>query len=358
MHITIKALLIASITLVFHTCNGQIKKDIKDSSKLVDQSIIQLDLKANLIFHDQKNRYWFISREKGIYQYDGKNLMLLTAEDGLLSDQIISVQEDKQGHLYFDTPEGVFVYTGQSFTTLESITGEATKGQWILEEDDLWFSMGWDKKGPYRFDGEQLYQLEFPKNEMEDGFYAKYPNVAHSPYGIYTIFKDSQGHLWFGTADLGIYHFDGQTISWMYEQQLTETEGGGAFGIRSIAEDPTGYFWICNTHFKYKVLPSISKQEGLAPLHYERTTGFKFDKTPYFLSMTTDNDGNIWMVTYDSGVWRNDGQTLQHYPIKQGEKEILLNSIYKDQHGVLWLATVDYGAYKYNGENFEKYILK
>jgi len=44
----------------------------------------------------------------------------------------------------------------------------------------------------------------------------------------------------------------------------------------------------------------------------------------YFLSITEDNKGELWMVTYGSGIWRYDGKTTTHYPIKDGEKVITL----------------------------------
>ena len=57
----------------------------------------------------------------------------------------------------------------------------------------------------YRYDGKSLHRLEFPKTKVGDEHIAKYPrskfpNVKYSPYDVYSIFKDSKGHLWFGTA--------------------------------------------------------------------------------------------------------------------------------------------------------------
>ncbi len=61
--------------------------------------------------------------------------------------------------------------------------------------------MGWDsKRGPYRYDGEHLYHLEFPKTAQADTFHAKYPQATYDPYGIYSMYKDRAGHMWFGTA--------------------------------------------------------------------------------------------------------------------------------------------------------------
>ncbi len=43
------------------------------------------------------------------------------------------------------------------------------------------------------------------------------------------------------------------------------------------------------------------------------------------------------MVSYNNGVWRNNGKELIQYPIKDGERNIPLFTIYKDNQGDLWI---------------------
>ena len=42
-------------------------------------------------------------------------------------------------------------------------------------------------------------------------------------------------------------------------------------------------------------------------------------------------------------------------PIKDGDKNVNLFSIYKDHSGDLWLGTHNGGAYRYNGVGFERF---
>jgi hypothetical protein len=194
---------------------------------------------------------------------------------------------------------------------------------------------------------------------MEVEFYSKYPNATYNPYGVYYIYKDSKRNIWFGTSNLGIYKYDGNTISWMYEKHLTETPEGGSFGIRSIIEDKDGYIWVCNPNYKYKILTDSTKTNELKPINYQRVFGVENKRLEslYFPSMTLDNNGDLWMVSYDNGVWRNNGNELIHYPIKDGDIDVLLFSIYKDNQGTLWLGTHNAGVYKYNRQLFEKFEL-
>ncbi len=73
------------------------------------------------------------------------------------------------------------------------------------------------------------------------------------------------------------------------------------------------------------------------------------------MSIAQDDKGDIWMATYDAGVWRYDGQKITHYPVKNGEYGVLIFSIYKDNQGVLWLGTFNAGALRFNGESFQPF---
>jgi ligand-binding sensor domain-containing protein len=358
MRIAESIVLVLIISSIISSCAGQGKTNTENTElqkDVIGEVVSELALNTHLIYQDKNHNYWF-GNDTEIYKYDGKTLLLFTLKDGLISNKIIGIQEDKLGNIYFDTPEGVSKFNGQQFKTLEVIKGHAKNNIWKSEQDDLWFRIGWDKKGPYRFDGKNLFHLEFPKSKIEDNFYAKYPNISYNPYSIFSMYKDSKGNIWFGTADLGVYQFDGNQIRWMHEEHLGTTPEGGAFGIRSIIEDKEGCFWICNTNYKYKILPdSNSNDKQLTLLNYKREKGVidKNEEVLYFMSMVLDNKGILWMVNND-GVWKNNGQELVQFFINDGKSDISPSSVYKDNKGDLWFGTRSDGIYKYNGMIFEK----
>ena len=365
----IHTLLLIGILTIVSSCHGQNASENRSNSTSQDESntitlgktVPEMLGGVTVIFQDQQNNYWFGGNDKGVYRYDGKNLVLFTKNDGLCSHSIAGIQEDKFGNIYFDTSTGVSKFDGQKFTTLSVIDSNSSNNEWSLEPDDLWFRLGTDNNGPHRYDGKSLYPLTFPKPDLVDEFYSKYPNASYNPYGIYTMYKDRKGRMWFGTASLGVCRYDGKSLSWLYEKQLTETPGGGDFGIRSIIEDQDGYFWFCNTRYRYEILPTSTVSNGTSRIDYNRKEGvFKSgnnaeDDISYFMSFAEDNKGDLWMVTYNDGVWRNNGKELIHYPIKDGDSDVLLFSIYKDNQGVLWIGTHEMGVYKFNGKKFEPF---
>lgn len=321
--------------------------------------VSSLDETIYIVFQDANKNYWFGSNGNGVYRYDGKTIVHFTTKDGLCHPQIRQIQEDKSGNIFFTTTAGISKFDGQKFTTLPVVKSK----EWKLGPDDLWFTGLSGENGPCRYDGKTLYQLEFPKHYLADEFYELYPSAGYSPYDIYTIYKDSKGVVWFGTSNFGVCRFDGTTLSWMYEKHLTETPQGGQFCIRSIFEDKAGKFWICNTSYRYKMFPTSTAKEDRTLIDYEREAGINTIEPEdglgliYFMSIVEDNQGDLWMASYDQGVWRYDGKNTTRYRIMDGSKELTLFSIYKDLQGDIWLGTHEKGVYKFNSSTFEKFVL-
>lgn len=365
---TLSRILLLSLLTILALCNGHNASPVsydaryeQVSSKAIGETVSELGKSIWIIFQDKKDNYWFGSDGQGVYRFDGKSIIRFSTKDGLPDNRIRGIQEDKSGNVFITSLEGISKYDGQAFTTLTLPVLETHA--WMLDSNDLWFSIlgkpGQD--GPYRYDGTSLHHLRFPKHYLEDEFYAKNPNPLFSPYEVYTIYRDGKGHLWFGTAALGVCRYDGKSLSWMYERELTETPSGGSFGIRSIIEDREGKFWFCNTRYRYNILPTSSTEQGRTLVNYNREKGIDNLKAPdgedliYFMSAIEDKKGELWMVSYKNGVWRYDGQSIAHSSVKDGAKDITLFSIYKDNHGDLWLGTHDAGAYKFNGKTFENF---
>lgn len=138
---------------------------------------------------------------------------------------------------------------------------------------------------------------------------------------------------------------------------MTEFRNGGANGVRSIVEDKNGYFWF-NTEYRYSVYESKStksntfynRQKSIGSLD-----GLNQGIINEYLSIIKDNNENLWIATYQNGVWKYDGKKVTHFEVKKGSKDITVFSIYKDNGGNIWLGTHENGAYKYNGVSFEKF---
>jgi hypothetical protein len=240
-----------------------------------------------------------------------------------------------------------------------------------LGPDVLWFKCGGEKPHAIYYDGQSLRTLKIPTTADGDAHYAKYPrskypNARYSPYDAYTIYTDTRGNVWFGTASLGACRFDGKTFAWVSERELAFNEKDNrTFGTRSIIEDRDGKFWITTTRHRFDMYPPPTPPTGPAT---EGAGGLRYIKTPglahgadgadedytFIMSMTKDKAGDLWMATYGAGVWRYDGKTLTNYPVLVDGQPITVFSIYRDRQDGLWLGTHEHGVCKFNGKSFEK----
>ncbi len=357
-------LLVSIVNVALLSCNGQATSQTDKNSKNEEfntygASVSNLSDSIMTIFQDNNNNYWFGSNGQGVYKYDGKSLIQFTTTNGLISNEISGIQEDKVGNMYFDTQKGVSRFDGKIFNTL--IASDTSANTWKMNPDDLWFKGNWNKNGVYRYDGKILHYLKFPESPRAKELIKQFPNMSWSPYGIYSIYEDKKGNIWFGTSNLGVYRFDGKNLSNLYEDQLTNTPSGGSFGIRSIFEDSDGKFWLSNSAYRYTIYPLVSNDTDKNTIKYKREKGIPNLKTEdgtnrmYFLSITEDNNNNLWTSTYEMGVWRYDGKNIKQYPVKAITTSITASSIYKDKKGDLWLVTHTLGVFKLKGEVFEKF---
>ncbi|MBT8229926.1 MAG: hypothetical protein KJO50_06665, partial [Bacteroidia bacterium] len=237
----------------------------------------------------------------------------------------------------------------------------ATHSDWKLETGDLWFRMGWNNDGPFRYDGDKLYALKFPPIPRADSFYMKFPNASWSPYDLYSLYRDHHGHIWFGTSALGVCRYDGNSLAWFYQADLSKANNGGDFGFRSMIEDDKGNYWINNSRYQFRFKSGYKEDNGEHKLIYEKEEGVGFKKEdnklffPFFMSMVQDDKGFIWGASYNDGVWCFDGNSLKHYPVRINGKMVDLFSMYKDNHGVIWVVSHKEGLFRLKGNDFIKF---
>lgn len=340
---TTRGLHILAALAVFSACaTGQEKKPPAVKGEVVTE----LGKSVMYVFQAKNNDYWFGSNDRGVYRYDGKTLVNFSTKDGLASNRIRGIQEYKAGAVYFTTYEGISKFDGKSFETLAA-PAEADPRGWKLRADDLWFVGPPDAGVVFRYDGKAMHRLEFPKTKLGDEHFekmprAKVPNAVYSPYDVYCIVRDSEGHLWFGSTCVGVCRYDGQSFDWLTDPTLVEAP------VRSILEDTKGHFWFTHTgHAPFDGFRAVSDFGKLRKWTEGTIVGG--------LSVLEDGDGKLWTAALGAGVFKHDGKKKVGYPIKEGDTAIEVFAVYEDTRGDLWLGTHNGGAYKFNGKAFEKW---
>jgi hypothetical protein len=347
-------ILYLTVLTILTSCNGQTttqKVNAVEQSDPISKNDPLKELSKNImvVFQDSKNNYWFGSWKDGLYKY-------FTTEDGLLGNRIEDIKEDKLGNIYINTTNGLCRFSGERFAAVKETA--SADNDWKLSPDDIWFK---NSGGVYRFDGKHLFRLELPKTKLGEEYILKNPSQPN-PYGIYCIYKDSKGNIWFGTATLGVCRYNGKSFDWISELDITEMHNGPANGVRSIAEDKNGDFWF-NTEYRY----SVYNKNPATPKDIDNTTfydriksigcldGKKDGDLNEYLSIIKDNNNDLWIATYLQGVWKYDGEKINHYPVQVSSKNISIYCLFKDNNGAIWLGTEGNGVFKFKGKEFEKF---
>lgn len=103
------------------SCNGQAttQSEISTNSISIGDTVNELGKEITLVYQDKKDNYWFASKNDGVYKYDEKIIIHFTTKDGLTSNSIGEIKEDKSGNIYFTTDNGICKFNGKIFIALK-----------------------------------------------------------------------------------------------------------------------------------------------------------------------------------------------------------------------------------------------
>jgi ligand-binding sensor domain-containing protein len=163
---------------------------------------------------------------------------------------------------------------------------------------------------------------------------------------------------------MGAFRYNGKSFDWILQKDVVEIfnePSEGSNGVRSIIEDKEGYFWF-NSKYRYKIYDTKKTSVNNSDSTFyrrEKSIGSLDGKNDgnlvEYLSISKDDNNELWIATYNNGVYQYNGKQITHFMVKDGSKEINLFTIYKDNQGNLWLGTPETGAYKFNGKTFERF---
>ena len=309
---------------------------------------------VNRIFQDSKGIYWF-GTNTGAYRYDGKHLARFTTKDGMTQDQVLDIQEDGSGNIWFSTGGyGVDRFDGQHITAYK--VGEnglpvvpIGKGP-QADAGDVWFAAG---GGAFRYRQYSLSYLPFSVGEGASTS-APLPPYLFSTYGVYVTFKDSKGGIWFGTQSMGVCRYDGRNFTWLSGKGLN----GAA--MRAIWEDRDGVLWFGNNgkglvRYDGSTLTNITDEAGLGNPEFFRSGRSGPSSLARVWAITEDRDGNLWIGTYDAGIWRYNERELKQYTTKEGLPDLAVQALLIDRDGKLWVGTKKGGLSIFDGKGFSPF---
>lgn len=252
------------------------------------------------IITDSKGFMWF-GTVNGLYRFDGYRFKLYESRDDdqstLASNTIHKLFIDDEGVFWVITRAGLCQYNPK-LDKFERINIKGMSPELDIR-DSLYLSEGHYLFATY---GHGLFKVNLASRQTLENIVPvnftkpnKFPEIKRTPNeylktsGVYKIFRDSKGEIWFGTYD-GITRFNPQTDVWHH----TKVGQGNQNAVLNIIELENGQMWTIS----FVGIAKYDKEDNtFEPLFS--------DERVYIAT----NIGNSFFYSTDSGLHLYDAET-------------------------------------------------
>ncbi len=268
----------------------------------------------------------------------------LSTEDGLSQNTVFTIEQDRQGFLWFGTKVGLNRYDGYGFKTFthdpyapDTLSEAFVR---VLLEDRsglLW--IGTNLGGLNCFD---------PVTETFTHYrYDPDDATGLSDDDVRAIFEDRTGQLWIGTQGGGLNRFHRETGTFTrYQRDENDPIALSHNDVRAIIEDREGQLWIGTFGGGLnRLVPASSANADETFIQYREDGD---DPTSLvdnrIRALAIDAKGRLWAGTND-GLARFDAttETFEQYRHDPSRPDSLtdnrIRSLYQDSAGRLWIGT-------------------
>lgn len=305
---------------------------------------------VNTILQDRKGFLW-IGTGDGLNRYDGYEFKIykpdINTPTSLSDRSITELVEDQQGFLWigtrmgglnrYDPVSGEFTHYLHKKNDLTTIASNHVTALW-LDDNGLWVGTS-----------NGLDFLNFETNSFTH--YPTETSILKPPSSsISSLFIDSAGLLWIGTADAGVSYFDKENNSFKsYKNNGYNSKSLSNNRILSINEDDNGQLWIGTSNGLNLYNP---EEHNFIRFKNSRDTTTSIAGNIIY-ALYTDSAGALWVGT-NMGLDRYDPEenAFVHHQSQPNVSNSLSNNevqtIYEDASGVLWIGTYGGGLNKYN----------
>ena len=304
---------ILALLLVSSSCNPE-EEDLVHQSTLDQWSYFTTKngLPSDNIlslYQDKQGRMW-IGTDAGLSVYDGSTFTNYTAADGLLSDSVFAVLEDEGGEIWAGTPNGLNVLLDGKWLIFTFFYEAEVSSLLELNNNDILVGTG--GYGVYRFD---YAKSTFAKFDVSDDCLRC--NI------IYSLYSDSQENIWIGSF-AGARRIKNQ-------KSVTFNKASGLSGdiVTDFSEDSFGNIWVGCVEGT-----TVSRINGNSVEQINFSNGSPQNFT-YAIEM--DDYKNMWVGTVVFGLYKYDGSFMGR--VYEGPPGTTIHAMLKDRNGALWIGT-------------------
>ena len=275
------------------------------------------------IFQDSKGNMWMGTNGKGVLFYDGKNLSEYSLKNGFDAVAVRAIVEDKDGHIWFATENGVIIYDPAIAVTPIPASFKKFAKEKELPHYDIWNLMidSKDKVWINTFMGAASYQNDTVTPFLLPASIKDTNRGVSNPKMVSSVYEDQKGTIWFATPG-GAFYYDGTSL-----EQMSTAQGLAGNSINQVLEDNNGNYWFATFY------NGVSRYDGKNFTNFTKDGTITGDEV---WSLFKDKDGNIWFPAEHHGVYKYDGNSFTNYGKAQGLESGAIQCVFQDKDGVIW----------------------
>lgn len=243
----------------------------------------------------------------------------VTVFDGLPSNTVNRMAEDRYGYLWIATNDGLARYDGRNYRIWRSEDGLRDNRIWSVLVDarnELW--IGTENAGLVRMSADRR-QLRF---------YDRSSQPLMGSNTVWSLAATPDGAIWFGTHEGGLYRLDSNDRLQRFLPEANNPRSLPAASVPYLATLADGSLWVGTKH-------GVARWTGT---DFERIGG---DLVPSLLinGLTAEPDGSLWISTLAGATVRRPDGRFESVPWTLPAGDQVLGMMLRDEQGGHWLDT-------------------
>jgi ligand-binding sensor domain-containing protein/signal transduction histidine kinase len=263
------------------------------------------------LLHDRDGGLWIAVYHAGLVHMHNGRADVFRQVDGLSSDEVVALFEDRENNLWVATTNGLDRFRDAAVATFslkEGLSNAVARSVLADKDGSVWVAT---PSGLDRWREGQITTFD-KRNGKLNGL---------TPT---SLFQESSGRIWVSTT---------RELGYLENNRFTSVSSTELGRIQDIAEDSAGNLWIAD------------QQEGLLHLSggklVERIPWASLGHKDFALSLAGDHlRGGIWLGFFGGGIsYFADGHIQETYTAAEGLGNGSITNLQGEKDGTLWAAT-------------------
>ena len=362
---------------------------------------------------DSDGYLWIGTQQEGLFQMVHGGVRHFTTEQGLLDNDVTSLEADKKGRVWTGTKSGLNLWTGaefKSFTTHDGLPDKFISGVNVARSGTVWITT---RAGMCRFVDGRIAPYDFltesqgrsPEylgayedrrgnlwafgdtyliNLAEGKRFNYFRSSESASVRIWSLCEGRDGRLWIGTSGRGLFCFQDNHF-----QPVTLGENRGSYDVRAICEDREGNLWLGTSggglaQLRPQSMHVLRVGQGLpagAPTALALDAGGRiiaglpraglfvgesgrfeplagsggFLAHHFVTSVWAAPDGTVWAGTLGGGLYGLRDEREVHFATANGLADSAVLAVCVDRSGAVWAGTASGTVHRFANHQMTRF---